>query len=178
MREIEDAVQPYMKPMIRGQLTTLDATAQSTVAAWGALKAIVATYLPETNPVDDNWIEWMYVNHQSPPEWHVWIAHYSGLHTIFHESANIVSPVLLTGSKSLVPQGVLADFLLGSLLMKVLGVYRNDLNFSTDAALRISPDQLPSVQWPPRTAFSDAELPTFFEFHTERRSGVRVAFDL
>jgi hypothetical protein len=51
MASLEDDVQPLLKPMIKGESTSLSEEEQTTVAAWAAMKAAVSEYIWTADPV-------------------------------------------------------------------------------------------------------------------------------
>lgn len=78
MRErIEDPARPILEKLLRGGSTRISPAEQQRVAAWAALKAMVAEY-DEGDHVTTLQIQRKYLmqRHRPPKNWGVWIGHY------------------------------------------------------------------------------------------------------
>lgn len=78
-RQIDDRARAIMIPLIQGQRARLSPDQQRIIAAWAAMKAMVAEYA-DSECVTTHHMQRKYLmNHHLPPitGWSVWIAHYN-----------------------------------------------------------------------------------------------------
>jgi len=79
MSGLDDATQPILTPLILGEPTTLDVDAQQIVAAWLAMKIMVAEF---SRPVDVSTTQaerQFLMRERKPPErWKIWLGQLSG----------------------------------------------------------------------------------------------------
>ena len=165
MNDIEQGAQPLLTSMVMGRRTTLDAEAQSLVAGWIGLKAVVGRYgHPPVDRVDRDWLDHFYLNHRPPETWYEWITGYFGHMPFYYEGRDITLALPHDPtSASATPHGVLMALIVGYLAVKVLGVRRGTPSEPGATHLfRIWPvtnDKL--ITWPPDFHIDDPSLDTF-----------------
>jgi len=172
MNEVEDGVKPILSAMIRDEQITLDLQAQSALASWLALKAIVERQSQSPiRPVQPEWIAY-YREHQQPPDtWCIRIGRYVGNHC-----ARLASgPVSILGRHSLVPfvikrPGLLFSIAIGYFFGQVIGAgCRMPLPEMRELFSQIWPHPLlrlgqlqgaynDLVTWPPKNWLTDADF--------------------
>jgi len=162
MSELEGEARPYLEPMIRDQKVVLSAEAQRIVGAWACLKAVVARYAhspPE--PVEREWLDWLYAHHRPPPSWYVWMTSYNGGHPIYYEGHDIT--VEFPGVDHVrTPHGLLTTIVAGYLALKVLGIrVGSPQSRGRDSLIRIWPPSDISVYWSSENPLDDSTLQKF-----------------
>jgi hypothetical protein len=77
MSRLQEKAKPYLLPLVLGQTTAMDVTAQGIVAAWVAMTVMVAEYFnPSMAAVSYAQRRHLCSNKTVPPNWKIWIGHY------------------------------------------------------------------------------------------------------
>ncbi len=161
-REIETPARELATPLILGhEPTLLDGVAQARLAAWAAKIAMLGRYAHEpSEPVADDWLEYLRDHFAAPPTWYVWTTGYSAERPITYENRDVTLrlPDDPVGSK-----GILMTIVIGHLALKVFGLRGGvPTNPPSTHLFRIWPPASETVSWPPQYHLDAASLDGFF----------------
>ena len=177
MGQIEDTVIPTLTEMIEGRTTVLDVKAQTAVATWLSLKAIIEQHA-RNEPPPERWGREFYDKRRPPPAWQVRIGEYGGTSwagRVTGTSIDVFGPhplVPVPGFRLKFP-GFLSTIHLGHFIGQVVGLDRPaELGTNRLHWLQIWPHPLlranigsvgtgsnPVIEtWPPSRGLDDSRL--------------------
>jgi hypothetical protein len=152
MSRMEARTRPILMPLIQGLPHRISTFDQQYLAAWVAKTVMVAEYLyPDRTAIPDLHRLWMYANLEPPPEWSIWMAHYSGMALSHHMCA--LHPAKPPGPGEVAPPDTQSTSIgMGHLFIQVLSTTVAGLEFGLDnetVLRRIWPCTNQMITWPP-----------------------------
>jgi hypothetical protein len=77
MGKLRERAKPYLLPLIHGEVTSIDATAQTVVSAWITMFAMIAEYFdPSKVAISQEQRSYFLENRTPPQKWKIWIGDY------------------------------------------------------------------------------------------------------
>jgi hypothetical protein len=168
MSRIETDAKPWLAPMMAGVAVSLNESAQRSIAAWAALKAIVGRYAHEPHfPVSPDWLDSFNSTHIPPSTWHIWAGIYDGIQSPFYGGGDV--SLAIDGDRpkrrsAVRPEDevVYMSLLVGKLALKVFGGrLALDAPISSNLLVRVWPTSPRSIVWPPLVTIGDSALRWF-----------------
>jgi len=163
MADLEESALPLLQWMMMGRAVSLDTHAQSLVAKWLALRALVFRYIEEPiTPPERGWLDYFYEHQLPPPTCYQWITAYNG-EKPFHYAGNDILVSRSPGKERRpsweTPHGILMTFVVGYLAAKLIWIRKGEPgNLDPPGLVRIWPTNDTPVIWPPATAIDEAGL--------------------
>lgn len=164
MSKLQQAAKPYLLPLVEGRSCVLGETAQSILAAWGAMSVMVSEHFarPSKRAISKEERQHLWL-HGTPPEtFKIWIGHYARLYwrgRWFYTSAGIAdSEAELTKSSTdgmPIPNTQTTTYIIGQLYFHVLSspvtVLVKNTELDPQYFVRIFPPGRGNsmVAWPP-----------------------------
>jgi hypothetical protein len=163
MSEIENAGQPIIERMIKGEPVTLDAKRQMALATWICLKTVLGQYLDPITPGPHDWLDFLF-RHHGPPStgWFIFAGKYSGNHDPMYQTLDysVESRKIGTGERTVNSNGILLTLIIKHFAIKVLAheqIRRSSIR-GTNVVFRIWPQSPVPLIWPPRIPITDGNL--------------------
>jgi hypothetical protein len=79
MSRLQNRAKPILLPLILGEKAQLRRTAQTLIASWATMTAMVAEFaIPSTVTSPQSERVWFQANQVPAPNWRVWLGHYRG----------------------------------------------------------------------------------------------------
>jgi hypothetical protein len=170
MSKIQEQVKPILIPLINGEPTTLDRTAQSAVSAWVCMAMMAANLVePDKSVILATEHQWPYSKRTVPLNWAIWIGDFHRQNWKGHMVHNVMALSNAEHVPKVDEMGVArqntqsSTFVVGRLYIHVVSsliasVPRN-IRLNSPGATKLRRIWYPAlspIQWPP-TALDDTE---------------------